>query len=421
MVENEYLCKCSNKCKDMPFSNPLNQYKDICREAMKACKGKMNKAFKEGLVEILLLYMLLPRKINYTQLSKYGQRCEKSYRHNFTKSFDWLGFNKGLATMLFENSKRRVIAIDPSYISKSGKHTQGIGRFWSGCADAVKHGLEILGIGLVDVDMKEYLTLRSIQTPPAEDLKGGNLTLTSWYLHNILNMRDHLIELSQYVVADAYFSTHPFVQGLHAAGFHLISRFKRNAVLMYLHSGPATGKKGRPKIYDGRINFADLDFSKMEKVDIFPQEGEYHTLIAYSKALKRKVRLVIFKPNVGAIKLYFSTDISMEALDVVDYYRSRFQIEFSFRDAKQFTGLCNCQARSLQPLDFAFNASFSAVNVAKILIHTHYNNLSIGGLKSLLYNLYISHRIFGVCGLRPNLTKNIQIFKDLFTIAAPAA
>ncbi|SHF69170.1 hypothetical protein SAMN05444364_10599 [Prevotella scopos JCM 17725] len=29
--------------------------------------------------------------------------------------------------------------------------TPHIGRFWSGCAGAVKHGLEIMGIGLLDV------------------------------------------------------------------------------------------------------------------------------------------------------------------------------------------------------------------------------------------------------------------------------
>lgn len=47
--------------------------------------------------------------------------------------------------------KRLAIAIDPSCVSKAGKKTAHIGRFWSGCASAVKHGLEIRGIALVDV------------------------------------------------------------------------------------------------------------------------------------------------------------------------------------------------------------------------------------------------------------------------------
>ena len=50
---------------------------------------------------------------------------------------------------------------------------------------------------------------------------------------------------------------------------------------------------------------------------------------------------------------------------IVRYYQSRFQIEFLYRDAKQFTGLANCQARGINKLDFHFNAALTAVNLAK--------------------------------------------------------
>ena len=51
---------------------------------------------------------------------------------------------------------------------------------------------------------------------------------------------------------------------------------------------------------------------------------------------------------------------------VFKYYRSRFQIEFIYRDAKQHTGLSNCQGRSKEKLDFHFNAALTSVNLAKI-------------------------------------------------------
>ena len=64
--------------------------------------------------------------------------------------------NMALARRRFIHGGRlQVIAIDASYISKAGKKTPHVGRFWSGCASAVKHGLEILGIGLIDVDLRE--------------------------------------------------------------------------------------------------------------------------------------------------------------------------------------------------------------------------------------------------------------------------
>lgn len=42
-----------------------------------------------------------------------------------------------------------------------------------------------------------------------------------------------------------------------------------------------------------------------------------------------------------------------------------WHIEFIFRDAKQFTGLTDCQARDAHKLDFHFNAALSALNIAK--------------------------------------------------------
>jgi len=45
-----------------------------------------------------------------------------------------------------------MVVFDPCFINKSGKHTEGLGRFWSGCAGKMKKGLEIGGFALVDVN-----------------------------------------------------------------------------------------------------------------------------------------------------------------------------------------------------------------------------------------------------------------------------
>ena len=58
----------------------------------------------------------------------------------------------------------------------------------------------------------------------------------------------------------------------------------------------------------------------------------------------------------------------MSGEDVLRTYRSRFQIEFCFRDAKQHTGLTHCQARHKNQLDFSYNASFASQNVAKVMM-----------------------------------------------------
>ena len=80
--------------------------------------------------------------------------------------------------------KRKAIAIDASFISKAGKKTPYIGMFWSGCDSSVKRGLEILGIGIVDMDRHDCMMLRAEQTPDSDTLKskGDGYNLADWYL-----------------------------------------------------------------------------------------------------------------------------------------------------------------------------------------------------------------------------------------------
>ena len=101
-----------------------------------------------------------------------------------------------------------------------------------------------------------------------------------------------------------------------------------------VYAGPRTGKRGRPKTKDGKIDMKNLDLTRMEKMEMKDIEGTAYTLIAYSKALKCKVRLVIWQMPNGKKKLFFSTDTSLSGEEVLLYYRTRFQIEFCFRDAK---------------------------------------------------------------------------------------
>lgn len=411
----------SGKHNTTASASPLNQFQDICRKAVKTSLGRLHKSFNNILAEISLLMLLLPHKANFTQLEKYGKRSESCYRQNFSRPVDWLKLNVNLAEMRLGSGRRRAIAIDPSFISKSGVKTPGIGRFWSGCAGAVKKGLEILGIALIDADSNDAMMLRAVQTPSEQSLKDCGVSLHSWYLTSILGLRDSLIALSRYIVADAYFSVKPFADGLCSCGFQLISRLRDNASLRYLYEGPRSTGRGRPKIFDGKIDVRHPDLCRMKKVKTSFEDGTCYTLVAYAVAMKRNVRLVIYYPKDGAPKIFFSTDTSMKARDIVDFYRTRFQIEFCFRDAKQYTGICDCQTRELGKLDFHFNASFCSLNVAKVYIKEYNPGISVAGLKSLLYNTFIANRILSVCGLRPHWSLNDKIFKELYIFAAPAA
>ena len=399
----------------------LDQYEEVVTDALKSCSAKLRKSFKTAFIQAMILYMVLPRKINFTQMGRYSDSSEQRFRQLYEREFDWMKFNLSLMRQLFDESIRKAIAIDASYISKSGKKTPYIGKFWSGCASQMKRGLEILGIGIVDIDRHECMMLCAEQTPDKEHLEkqGEEYNLVDWYLDVLRKYKDRLLDVTRYVVADAWFSKARFVNEACLLGFHVISRLRDDAALWYSHDGVRTGKRGRPRIKGERIDFDNPNLLHCET--LYVEGGKAYVIKAYSKAMKRNIKIVLHYPESGGHKIYFSTDIDMSAKDIIEYYRTRFQIEFCFRDSKQFTGLNDCQARDLKKLDFAFNASLATVNIAKVMRKQYYPSLSIGLLKTYLSNIYMLKRIFSKSGLKPNRTFNTKLIKELFGIVAEAA
>ena len=167
-----------------------------------------------------------------------------------------------------------------------------------------------------------------------------------------------------------------------------------------------------------KIDFKKLNRARMELLDIDGLEGKVYTLFAYSKALKCKIRLVIWIMPDKKRKLFFSTDTTLSGEEVLDFYRTRFQIEFCFRDAKQFCGLTDSQARDTNKLDCAFNASFASLNVAKVMMKERQMEYSMSNFKLLMTNTFLTKRFFDVSRYRPNQTLINHIFKELFGCAA---
>lgn len=235
------------------------------------------------------------------------------------------------------------------------------------------------------------MMLRAEQTPNNERMEelGEDYNLVDWYLYAVNKHRDELLTITKYVVADAWFSKARFVDGLFS-GRHLISRLRDDAALWYSHDGVRTGRRGHPRIKGEKIDFECLDMSRCEALDV--EGGRAFAIKAYSKAMRRNIKIVVHYPDSGGHKIYFSTDLDMSARDIIEYYRTRCQIEFCFRDAKQFTGLNHCQARDLRKLDFAFNTSLASVNVAKVESIKYYPTLFIGLLESYLSDIWMLKR-----------------------------
>lgn len=401
----------------------LSQFKYQVKNLLNKMVG-LNKCRKDFFISTMSLFLSIKGRINFLQLERFGNSDEQSFRNQFEKPFDFLTFNKEL--VLEHGSGHFTIAFDPSYISKAGKHTPGLGYFWSGCASKAKWGLEIGGIAAVDIDNHTAFHLDAKQTifDPQED------NLMSHYANLIINNKSSLFQISKYVVVDAYFSKEPFITKLTDHSFDVITRLRDDANLMYLYNGEKRIGRGRPQKYDGKIDFKNLKQDYFKLIDASETIQLYHGIV-FSKSLKKNISVTILytkntKKDKWIHKVFMSTDLNLSGQHILHYYQTRFQIEFLYRDGKQFTGLNDCQARSENKLDFQFNMSLTTINIAKV---THWltkpknqrNSFSMADIKTLYNNELLMNRFLIKFGINPNLPKNKKKILQLLDYGKIAA
>lgn len=374
------------------------------------------------MTHLFSLFLSIKGKMNFLQFERYGKFDEQTYRNHFEKKFDFMEFNK---ILIKEHcSEELAIAFDPSFISKSGKKTPGTGYFWSGCAGRTKWGLEISGLAAIDCKNHSAFHLEAIQTIGLKDSE----TLLQHYLQIILNRKNELQELSKNILVDAYFSKENFVNPLVNNGFTIISRLRDDADLKYIFEGEQKQGRGRPRKYVGKIDLKNIDLTKLNSVSIQEKE-EIFTGIVFSKSLKININLVIVKTkkkDKWTHKLYFSTDSNHDWKEVLKLYKSRFQIEFLYRDAKQFSGLNDCEARSEKKLKFHFNTSLTTINLAKI---AHWLSepkekrgaFSMADVKTMYHNDLLIDRFIRKFGINPNTKINKLKLQQLYCLGRIAA
>ena len=154
-----------------------------------------------------------------------------------------------------------------------------------------------------------------------------------------------------------------------------------------------------------------------------------YTAVVWSINLKRQIRIVYLlnkSTNFNSYAVLFCTDLELDAYSIYLYYKSRFQIEFLFRDSKQFTGLADCQARDLTKLDFHFNSSLTALNLAKLdAVEQHPSDsnfvFSMASYKRRGLNHHLLERFIDKLDLEPTLIKSHPSYSSLCDYGAIAA
>lgn len=366
-------------------------------------------------------------KVNFRSLSRYSGVVEKTFRRGFKKAFDFAYFNSKAIDKIVTSADELVAAFDQSFEGKSGKETWGKDYFGNGCASRAEKGLELVLCAIIDIGKNTAYALAAEQTPASEktiDNKASKkidiYTRMNFYLDCVKRLHTTILKDTKYFAFDGYFAKKKFVDGIVEMGFHFIGKLRCDADLKIIYTGEQKSRRGRPKKFAGKCKLSELQgFSFERGID---DKTKLYSGTFYHASLERKIKVVavryIHKDTVGTA-LLFSTDLELDAFKIFCYYKARFQIEFVFRDAKQYVGLGDCQSRNKESIHFHFNVCFAALNLVKIqdqLDRTEYEKnipFSMASYKARYHNESLIDRFFSILAPGVTLIKTSPIFQSV--------
>jgi hypothetical protein len=294
---------------------------------------------------------------------------------------------------------------DEVVVTKAGKTTHGLDRFFSSLYGKPVPGLAFFTMSLVSVQARRSFPMRVEQVVRSDAEKAASqakaaakkrklpcakrrpgrpqgstnknkahVTLTPELLR-IKAMLDALRQLIAgvipltYLILDGHFGHHNALQMARQGHLHLISKLRCDAALYFPYTGPYAGR-GPHRKYGPKIDYDNIPVQYLQETTV---EGHIQTRLYQIQLLHKEFAqplnvVIITKTHLQtqarAHVVLFSSDLTLAYASLVDYYRLRFQIEFNFRDAKQYWGLEDFMNITPTGVTNAANLSLFMVNVA---------------------------------------------------------
>jgi putative transposase len=320
-----------------------------------------------------------------------------------------------------------LLAGDEVVVSKAGESTHGLDRFFAGLQSRVIPGLAFFTLALISTQQRRSFPVRIEQVvrseaekaasrakttakrapKPAEPRQRGRpkgsknkvssevvlspeLLRIQIMLQAQLKLMAGLISLT-YLVLDGHFGHHPALHMVRQVGLHLISKLRCDSALYLPYDGPYQGR-GPHRKYGDKLNCLHLPDTCLKETTT---ESQIETRIYQTQALHKEFSqalnlVIIVKTNLQtqacAHVILFSSDLALAYDKLIDYYHLRFQIEFNFRDAKQYWGLEDFMNISETAVTNAANLSLFMVNLSQRLLadlHSTDPECSVLDLKAL--------------------------------------
>jgi DDE superfamily endonuclease len=298
-----------------------------------------------------------------------------------------------------------LLAGDEVVVTKAGKATHGLDRFFASLYGKPVPGLAFFTLSLVSVQARHAFPMRVEQVVRSAEEKAASkakadakqskslgakrrpgrpkgstnhsqVTVTCTpALVRITAMLTALLHLITtvlsvtYLVLEGHFGNHNALHMARQCALHLISKLRCDAALYLPYTGPYAGR-GPHRKYGRKIAYNTLPVQYLKETTV---EGHIQTHLYQMQLLHKEFAqplnvVIIAKTNLRtqarAHVILFSSDLDLAYAPLVDYYRLRFQIEFNFRDAKQYWGLEDFMNVTPTGVTNAANLSLFMVNVA---------------------------------------------------------
>lgn len=321
----------------------------------------------------------------------------------------WLFFEKHL----YQEKQDYLLVGDESVVSKAGKVSHGLDRFFSSIFGKPIQGLAFFAFALVSVQERRAYPLlveqvlrseaekAARQTKQAKASKQGvkpaapsgqagrpkgvknqNKRTIEW-TEEMLRLKRMGCELLdriktrvriRYLVLDGHFGNNNVVQMVRQTlDLDLICKLRHDAALYFPYCGEQK-EKGRRRIYGSKLDFDNIPAQHLVKTltEDGLQTAIYQATLLH-KAFADPLNIVlIVKTNPATQRkaqvILFSTDRTLAFAQLIEAYQLRFQIEFNFRDAKQFWGFEDFMNVKHVPLTNAVGLAFFMVNLSQLLL-----------------------------------------------------
>jgi putative transposase len=176
-----------------------------------------------------------------------------------------------------------------------------------------------------------------------------------------------------YLTLDGHFGNSPTSQMVRGCGLQLISKLRSDAALYVPYDGPYQGRGPRRK-YGAKLDITALPAHALRETSV--EDGavtRIYQIEVLHKEFPQPLNVVVLvktnlKTGAHAHVLLFSSDLALPFDNLVEYYSLRFQIEFTFRDAKQYWGLEDFMTVTATGVSNAANLALFMVSLSALLL-----------------------------------------------------